>query len=166
MILIFELDLFFFTLSTKKYKTTEIVSLNSIPPSHVEGICINFFSLTHQKDFIVAETCWYNVDSSIVKIDDKAFLWKWHFSYLRIFILEQLLRKNKTMDRNDISSTAAVPYCFRWGADADNIMLLHRCVQESTVLVHSKLKKSGEREEKNDPSPHSPLCFSAMFHSY
>lgn len=97
------MDVFFFTLSTKEYKSTEIVSPKSFHPGHVEDICLDFFNSAHKKYFVETEICWLNIDSSIIKIDDRVFLGKRHFSYLKIFILEQL-RKTKIMDRNDISS--------------------------------------------------------------
>ena len=158
------MDLFVFTLSTKKCKSTETVSLNSFHPGHVEGICLDFFSLAHKKDFVETEICWLNIDSGIIKIDVRAFLWKRHLFYFQIFILKQLSRKNKIMDRSDVSSPSMLrPHT----ASGEKQMLTVECYSIDVCRkVHSKLRKSCEREEKNDPSHHSPLCFSAMFCSY
>lgn len=166
MIQVSEMDLFSLHLVQKKYKSTEIVSLNSFHPDHVEGIYLDFFSLAHKKDFVDTEICWLNIDSGIIKIDVRAFLWKRHLFYLQIFILKQLSRKNKIMDRSDVSSPSMLqlqPHT----ASGEKQMLTVECYSIDVCRkVHSKLRKSWEREEKNDPSHHSPLCFSAMFCSY
>lgn len=58
----------------KKNKTPEFVSLNSFEPGHAEIVCIDYFRLAHQKDLIIAEICWCNIDSGNVQIDVRAFL--------------------------------------------------------------------------------------------
>lgn len=156
------MDIFFFTLSTKEYKSTLIVSLNSFHPGHIEDVCLDFFSLAHKKGFVETEICWLNKDSGIIKIDDRAFLRKSLFSYLKIFISEQLLRKNKIMGSNYVSSPSMLQLQSHT-ASGEKQMLTIECY---SIDVCRKLRKSGEREEKNDPSHYSPLCFSAMFHSY
>lgn len=59
---------------------------------------------------------------------------KWHFSYLKKFILEQLLRKTKVMDRNYVSSPSMLQLQSHTAScEKQMLTILHRCVQESTM---------------------------------